>query len=111
VSEHTTIARDRLDDKERIGYITLLAQETAILGPAEPSFIEVAIDSLEIASSVATTAGQRLQVAGTYSFVAKIARNAGYHQLTLNCYLRVLDLTYARSNGSSCRLLSPRRIL
>lgn len=65
VTEHAKIVCDHPElRKERVGYMTLLAQEAATLGHAEPSFIDVAIDILTmITNSVAETAGQRLQLA------------------------------------------------
>src|SRR5437870_10120847 len=73
--------------------MTLLVQETAILGQVEPTFTDVAIDILTmITNSVAETAGQRLQLAISRSFVARTAAEAGYYELALACFLKALDI-------------------
>jgi hypothetical protein len=45
-----------------------------------------------ITNSVAETAGQRLQLAITHSFVARTAADAGYYELALACFLKALDI-------------------
>jgi HJR/Mrr/RecB family endonuclease len=94
VTEHAKIVCDDPElRKERVGYLTLLAQEVAILGHTESSLIDVATDILTmIMSSVAETRGQRLQLAITRSFVARTAGVAGHYEHALACYLKALDI-------------------
>jgi hypothetical protein len=94
VTEHAKIVCDHPElRKERVGYMTLLAQETAILGQVEPTFTDIAIDILTmITNSVAETPGQRVQLAMTRSFVARAAADAGYYELALVCFLKALDI-------------------
>lgn len=84
--------------KDRVGFVTLLAQDTILASPKEnlAGSILVAIDLVHIADSVATSSGDKLQVAITNWAVGKDARDAGLLEEARDCYQKAVQ-TYVNA--------------